>query len=149
MGVITFELEEPLHGDPCPCCGGRTTWLTRFVYADGDAHGVYYASFSDKHADRRVSVAISLGEWGEGSKASQRVAFALQIRAAQSQYQVSVVDAKYSPWHDAKFLGRMLNRKRALAHPLIEEVFHISDHIVTDDPIVKAYLDKRDPDPTS
>jgi len=35
----------------------------------------------------------------------------------------------------------MLNRDEALKHPWIEEVFHISDHILEDDPEVKAYFE--------
>jgi hypothetical protein len=144
VGAITIKFEKPQKDDPCPCCGGRTTRVTRFVYSDGDAHAVYYAAFSDKHTDRRVSVAISLGEWGEGSTPAERTAFALQIRAARNEYQVSVMDARYSQWKDVEILGKMLDRKEALAHPMIEEIFHISDHIVEDDLIVKRYLDKTD-----
>src|SRR5262245_20051338 len=58
MGGITIEFDDPVQDDPCPCCGGRTTRLTRFVYSNSDAHAVYYASFSDKHPDRWVSVAV-------------------------------------------------------------------------------------------
>jgi hypothetical protein len=141
MGVLTIELADKVESEPCPCCGGRTTSLTRFVYSDGDAHAVYYASFSDKHTDRIVSVALSLGEWGEGSTPEDRVAFALRIRLVASDYQVMVCDAKQSLWHDATFLGRMLDRKEALKHPWIKEVFHITDHIVTEDPAVRDYLD--------
>jgi hypothetical protein len=145
MGVLSIEFEEPVQGDPCVCCGGQTTWLTRFVYSDGDAHAVYYAAYSDNHRQRRVSVAVSLGAWGEGSTPAGRLAFALQLRAAESEYQVMVVDAKDSPWEDAKFLGRMLNRKKALAHPWIQEVFHITDHILAEDRAVRDYLDGKNP----
>ena len=82
MAKITIELADRIDDGNCPCCGRKTTTLTRFVYADGDAHGVYYAGFTDEHPDRIVSVALSLGEWGEGSEAKDRVAFALRIRAA-------------------------------------------------------------------
>lgn len=143
MGAITIELTDRITGDSCPCCGGRTTCLTRFVYSDGDAHAVYYAAFSDKHRDRIVSVMLSLGEWGEGSTPKDRVAFALRIRFAKSECQVMVIDAEQSLWHDAEFLGRMLSRKQALRHPWIQEVFHITDHIVTEDPDVRDYLDGK------
>jgi hypothetical protein len=141
MGVITIEFADRNVGDPCPCCGGQTTRFTRFVYSDGDAHAVYYAAFSDNHPDHRVSVAVSLGEWGEGATPEDRVAFALRIRPAKDEYQVMVVDAAESLWKDASFLGRMLDREEALRHPWIKEVFHISDHIVTDDEEVRSYLD--------
>jgi hypothetical protein len=143
MGKLTIEFADAVRGEPCPCCGGRTTRLTRFVYCDGDAHGVYYAAYSNKHSDRAVSVAVSLGEWGEGSTKADRVAFALQIRAAEDEYQVMVVDKAESPWSDAAFLGKMLDRKKALRHRWIKEVFHVTDHIVTEDAEVKKYLDGK------
>jgi hypothetical protein len=37
-------------------------------------------------------------------------------------------------------LGMTLNREEALAHPRIKDVFHISDHIVTEDFLVIEYL---------
>jgi len=85
---------------------------------------------------------VSLGEWGEDRTPKDRRAFALRIRAAKNEYQVMVVDAKHSLWQDAEdVLGRMLDRKEALKHKWIKDVFHITDHIVEDDPVVKAYLD--------
>jgi hypothetical protein len=145
MGRITIEFDEPSVGDPCECCGGRTTWLTRFVYSDGDAKAVYYASYSDKHPDRSVSIAISLGEWSEGSAPEDRVAFALRIRATANEYQTGVVDAAFSPWSDVDILGRMLDRQEALKHPWLKEAFHICDHIVTEDKDVRSYLNHKTP----
>jgi hypothetical protein len=107
---------------------------------DGDAYAVYYAAFSDKHPERFVSVIVSLGDWGEGSTEKDRAAFALRIRAAKSEYQVMVIDAADSQWHDVEILGKMLSRKQALKHPWLKHVFHISDHIVTDDREVRDYL---------
>jgi hypothetical protein len=47
----------------------------------------------------------------------------------------------FSPWNGAKSLGKKLNREKALAHPWIQALFHIADHIVTEDRDVKDYLD--------
>jgi hypothetical protein len=140
MRAITIEFSDRIEGDPCPCCGGRTTRMTRFVYCDGDARAVYYGAFSNNHPDRYVSLAISLGEWGEGATPDARLAFALRIRSTEAEFQVMVVDAAESPWRDVAFLGRMLDRKEALQHPWIEEVFHITDHIVSEDHDVRDYL---------
>jgi hypothetical protein len=141
MGVITIECADRIDGGRCPCCGGKTTRLTRFVYSNGDAHAVYYAAFSDNHPDRQVSVIVSVGKWGEGSTRDDRTAFSLRLRTSGSEYQVMVTDASASSWHDASFLGRMLDRGEALKHAWIDEVFHISDHIVTEDKDVREYLD--------
>jgi hypothetical protein len=145
MGRITIEFTDRIEGDPCLCCGGRTTALTRFVYRDGDAHAVYYASFSDRHPDRWVSVAISLGNWTEGSMPGDRVAFALRIRATSDEYQTGVVNAALSPWNDVDILGQMLDRQGALKHLWIKEVFHLCDHIVMEDKDVRSYLDGMKP----
>jgi hypothetical protein len=143
MGVLTIEFPDPIQGEPCPCCGGRTTRLTRFVCSDGNAHAVYYAMFADNHPERMVSLAVSLGEWGEDSTPAERLAFPLRLRAAASEYQVGLIDAADSPWRDVKFLGRMLDRDEALTHPWKDEVFHLTDHIVMEDRAVKEYLDGK------
>jgi hypothetical protein len=140
MGV-TIEFEPPHDSAPCECCGGKTTALTRFVYKGGDAHAIYYARFSDNHPERIVKAVVSIGEWGEGSLPSQRAAFALELRAGPDNYEVHVCDARESPWNNVDLLGPMLDREPALAHPLIDEVFHITDHAVVEDEPLKAYLD--------
>src|SRR5262245_51207018 len=93
MGVITIELADGIEHN-CSCCGGRLIRLTRFVYADGDAHAVYYADFSPNHAEHSVRVALSLGGWGGwewdgGRVPKKRVAFALRIRANEAEYQTT------------------------------------------------------------
>src|SRR5262245_18941125 len=143
MGAITIECDQRTDGDPCPCCGGRTTTLTRFVYSNGAAHAVYYAAFSDNHPGQWVSALVSLCEWSEDATPDDRIAFALQIRAIEAEFQVSVVDAVNSPWKEVTFLGRILDRKEALEHPWIDEVFHITDHIVEEDEDVRGYLSRR------
>lgn len=131
--MLTIEFEPPQETSPCECCGGRTTRLTRFVHKDGDAYAIYYALFSDDHPCASISVTVSIGEWGDDSTPEQRVAFALELRSSNSQYQVAVVNAKQSPWREAALLGRMLDRDDALLHPAIAEVFHLTDHIVLED----------------
>lgn len=138
--MLTIEFEEPTQSE-CECCGGTTTRLTRFVYRDGDAFGVYYAMFSDSHPDRIVKMLVSLGEWGEGSTPEDRQAFALDVRSSETQYEVMVTDAAACPWQEARMVGRVLDRAEALAHPWLPDAFHITDHAVLEDRPLKAYLD--------
>src|SRR5262245_54837789 len=142
--MLSFEFSPPSESEPCSCCGGRTTSLTRFVYKNGDAHAIYYARFSDNHPMRSVLATVSLGEWGEGANPGQRVAFALQLRPAPSEYEVEVLDSVQSPWREAKVIGRTLDREEALKHPLLPEVFHITDHMVAEDKVLKGYLDGKE-----
>ena len=140
--MLTFEFESPKYSEPCERCGAITTTLTRFVYKDGDAWAIYYAKFCNKHPDQRVAALVSIGEWTEGSAPADRTAFAIELSADTDQYKVRVTDAAESPWKNATFIGRILDREEALRHPLIDDVFHITDHMVEEDQPLKRYLDQ-------
>ncbi len=140
--MIRIECEEPIT-QVCECCGGLTTRLTRFVYRDGYAFAVYYAIFANNHPEREVKLAVSLGEWGEDSKPEERCSFALVMCETVEEYQVRVIDADESPWKGMEIIGPMLNRDEGLAHPWIKDVFHITDHMVIDDPAIKEYFEAQ------
>jgi hypothetical protein len=137
--MLTFGLEEP-SSSKCECCGGVTTSLTRFVYEDGNAYAIYYARFGLDHEPRVVEAVVSVGEWGEDSGPWDRVAFSLRLRATEGEYQVTVVDAAESPWEGVELLGRILDRADALEHERLDEIFHITDHMVRDDAPLRDYL---------
>jgi hypothetical protein len=142
MAMLEIEFEEPKESR-CECCGNTTVRLTRFVYRDGDAYAAYYAQFTKQHDDKRVSGIIGLGAWGEGGSAEQRLAFPFQIRTDKDNFQVGLIDAQTSPWSDVTLLGRILDREEALKHEWIADVFHITDHMVTDDREITDYFQAR------
>ena len=137
--MIEIEVEEPTESR-CKCCGAIAVRLTRFVYRDGDAHAVYYAQYTPKHKEKRISGLIGLGDWGEDAPPENRVAFPFQIWTDKNNFNVGLVDASDSPWSDVTFLGRILNREEALKHEWISDVFHITDHMVTDDKEIESYF---------
>ncbi len=137
--MLTFEFEVP-NRSRCDCCGGVTVSLTRFVFEDGDAHAIYYARFGEQHEPRVVEAVVSVGEWGEGAGPWDRVAFPLRLRAVETEYQVTVVNAAESPWQGVALLGRMLDREEALAHERLAAVFHVADHMVVDDQAIREHL---------
>lgn len=138
--MLEIEFEPPFRSEPCECCGGITTSLTRFVKQDGDAFAVVYLRFADNHEERIVKAAISVGKWWDGTGPADRTAFALQLRSGAENYEVMVRDAEDSPWKSVELLGEMLDREQALAHPMVEEVFHITDHLFAEDVALGAYL---------
>lgn len=139
--MLTIEFEPPEDLGTCEDCGGRTTELTRFVSSDGDAYAVYYARFTEGHEEREVLATVSLGDWSEESTPEGRVAFALRLWPAPEQNNVTVLDAADSPWRNVDYIGRTLDRAEALAHPLLPEVFHITDHMFTEDAPLRQYLE--------
>ena len=122
----------------CECCGGITTKLTRFVERQGAAFAVYFARFSDNHEDGYVSVLAGFGDWSDGAEPAARTAFGFRIWTAEDSYQVGLVDAD-EDW-ETDYLGRKLMRDEALTHPLKQELFDLSDHIVECDQPIVEYL---------
>ena len=140
--MLEIAFEKPTESR-CECCGNTTVRLTRFVYRDGNAYAVYYAQFTKQHTEKQVSGLIGLGHWGEDASPEERLAFPFQIRADESNFQVGLVNAKDSPWAHVTFLGRILDREEALKHEWITEVFHVTDHMVTDDREITEYFQAR------
>jgi len=130
--MIEIELTEPKKST-CECCGGTSTSLTRFVYKDGDAFAIYYASFSDNHPESAVIGVISVGGWGGDGIPLNRAAFPFRLWEGEENFNVGLTNANESPWNGIELLGKMLDREEALSHHWIEDVFHITDHITEDD----------------
>lgn len=134
--MFEIELTEPKYS-PCPCCNGRMTNLTRFVSRDGDAFAIYHATLAEEHPELGAHLAIGIDDDWSMPESSSRVAFACWILLAENELRVSVTNKAESPWSESKVLGRMLDRDEALANPLIDEVFHLTDHIVEQDPVIR------------
>jgi hypothetical protein len=142
--MLRIEFDEPKKS-LCECCGNTTTKLTRFVYRDDNAYAVYYLRFTKGHPERSASGLIGLGEWGgEESSPEQRTAFAFELWQDENNFNVGIVDKEDSPWGDVSFLGRILDREEALKHEWIDEVFHVTDHIVTEDKEIVQFFNHND-----
>jgi hypothetical protein len=137
--MIEIEFEPP-SVSTCECCGKDTVRLTRFVTRNGDAYAVYYLQYTAGHDPDHMTGLIGLGEWGESGTPADRLAFPFRLWATEDSYNVGLTDAVESPWSDSSFLGRLLDRNEALAHPWCKEVFHLTDHITRDDPEAAAFL---------
>jgi hypothetical protein len=137
--MVEIELTEP-QKSICECCGKETTSLARFVHKDDNAHSIYYAAFSDGHVENGVIGVISLGNLHEEIVPSCRVAFGFSIIQGENDYLVAITDANESLWKNVNVIGRKFTREEALAHEWIDEVFHLTDHMVVDDPEIAAFF---------
>lgn len=140
--MIEIEFPEP-DTSKCECCGNTMTRLTRFVTRDGDAFAIYYAAFSEGHPENGVIGVVSIGEWWDGSVPESRETFAFRLWQGEDNYNVTITDANESQWSDVDLIGRKLSREEALVHPMIREVFHITDHMTDEDPAIKEFFDER------
>jgi hypothetical protein len=139
--MIKIEFNEP-NTKTCDCCGQEVVSLTRYVHKDDYAFAVYYLNFTRGHSPKVAHGLIGLGQWGEDADPKDRLAFPFKVWTNESHYQVGLVDAEESPWSHVTFLGQILNRNEGLKHEWINDVFHITDHIVADDKIVNDYFTK-------
>lgn len=143
--MIEIEFEEP-ETSKCECCDDISVWLTRFVTEDGDAFAVYHAAFTEGHPEKGLLGTISLGDWGDWdgdaeSIPDSRVTFAFDLWLNEEDFfNVTITDASESPWSGQDILGKMLSREEALAHPWIDDVFHITDHITADDQVIRDFF---------
>jgi hypothetical protein len=136
-----IEFEEPKYSS-CDCCGARTTNLVRFVTRDGAAFAVYKGAFSDAPKHDSVSLIASFGEWGEDALPSRRTAFACRLWNDGSNYNVTLVDPDDSFWAGTEFLGRILTRTEALDHPMSQEFFDLTDHVMACDQQIVEFLER-------
>lgn len=140
MARITIEPGEAHEATSCECCGNKTETVHGFVYNNDDAYAVYFASWTIGHSERGVTMAIGLGEWGDGAASSQRRSIGLQCRTTDDEIQFMVIEPDQSPWGRKEFLGRMLPRETALQDSAIKEFFQIAERVVDDDPRVSNFI---------
>lgn len=133
------EFSEPTTS-LCECCGGLTVRLTRFVYRSGDAFAIYYAAYSNNDAHEEIAMLVSLGEWGEGSVASERAAFYCRVRPTAESYEVMLGDAAESAWGTADIVGDKLAREQARQHPWKATAFEVLDEAFLQDRSLRGFL---------
>lgn len=134
--MAAFQVESStVKASTCPDCGGDTGAVTGFAYRDGDAHGIYYVDWCERHdADPpRAYMTIALGDWGADAPASERLAFGIHVRPDGMQV------ADYPHRDNPDFLGPFVEREKALALDL-NEFWELADHIVLSDPNAATVL---------
>ncbi len=140
--MVNYDIEigENKKASTCYCCEKKSCVGHGFVYKDGDAYAVYYVGWSDAHADRRVSIALAIGDWDDDSTELDRTCFGVEIYESKEEVMFRIIEPSESPWPDTDLLGHMLVRKEALTHPLLDEVFVIVECIARDHAALSEYL---------
>jgi len=140
MANYDIEIGENKSTSTCHCCGKKSCVGHGFIYKNDDAQAVYYVGWSDAHSDKKVSFALAIGEWDDESTNNDRTCFGLEMYEGKEEILFRVIEPLESPWSDTDLLGHMLARKDTLAHPLVNEVFAIAEHIVRNHTALSEYL---------
>jgi hypothetical protein len=126
---IRVEPEGPIRESACASCGGTNRLLHGFVYGDESPHGIYFVEWCDgEHARRAAYLTLGLGVFGEGSDGGDRAAVCIEWRS--DGMRLTEEPARDRP----DLLGAFVPRRVALELPGLDDMWHVADHIVLDDP---------------
>ena len=140
MTQYLIEIGENENSAICKFCGKPSSTGHGFVYKDGDAYSVYYAAWCKAHTDRKVNLAIAIGEWDDASSSDDRTCFGLEVYESEDEIQFRVSEPDRSPWPNTDLLGQMLSRDTALKHHLLKEVYLIAGEVTKHHPAINSYL---------
>ncbi len=139
--MLRIEPSNESRAFLCDHCHQMYGATRGFVYQDESAHALYYASLHDCGASGSVYLAVGIGERKEEDGVFGDVrSVTFRVEPTETGVDMSVVDARESPWGNARALGMMMNRDEALVHESFQEFLHIADHIVTGDRLIGEYL---------
>lgn len=140
--MIKYDIEigENSNASVCHCCGQESCTGHGFVYKNNDAYAAYYAGWSNAHTEKKVSLALAIGEWNEESTNKNRACFGLEAYEGKEEILFRVIEPEGSPWPKTDLMGEMLSRKEGLNHQLLEEVFLIVEEILRNHAAIQEYL---------
>jgi hypothetical protein len=110
-----------------------------FVYSDGDADAIYFASWS-KCAPALVKLAVAVGVWTDDAQEATRRAVLMDAVLEPDQLRFAVTDPAGSPWRDLT-VAHPLTREEAMADEAIGHVFEVVDAVATADPTLMRLLE--------
>lgn len=140
--MLSLECEEPQYSF-CECCGNKTTKLVRYVLQDNNPFALYMATYTEGHDRKLVELIVGLGSWSEDSTPAERTAFTFQIWENSDEWAVTLTNAQDSSWEHVTFLGQILNREAALQHPWVQDVYKITDRVLSEDRPIIEYFTPR------
>ncbi|NOT41128.1 MAG: hypothetical protein HOP13_11600 [Alphaproteobacteria bacterium] len=99
------------------------------VERDGITVAAYFVGWTVGKPDHGATFDLILGEWGEGEKAENRSAVALDFRAVDGSPQFMVVDASMRITSRSDLVGRALARADVIGSALAPQVFTVVDAV--------------------
>lgn len=140
--MINYKIEvgEDKNASICHCCGKKSCVGHGFVYEDNEPYAVYYVGWSDTHIEKKVTIALAIGEWDDDSTTNDRTCFGIEAYADKNKILFRVIEPTESPWANTDLLGKMLSRNHSLAHTLLEKVFFIVKRILRSHVALRKYF---------
>jgi hypothetical protein len=140
--MIKYDIEigENSNATVCHCCGKASCTGHGFVFKNGDAYAIYYAGWSDAHPEKKVSLALAIGEWDDESTSKDCTCFGVEAYEGKEEILFRVIEPEESPWPKTDLMGEMLSRKESLKHQLLKEVFIIAEEVLRNHAAIREYF---------
>jgi|SRR5690554_3591767 len=140
MNQYFIEVGEDKAESDCYCCNQRSFVGHGFIYKNSVAYAVYYVGWSDFHLNKKVSIALAIGSWSDGSCVINRDCFGIEVFEGEEEILLKFIEPDQSPWPETDLLGKMLSRDSCLSHSLAKEVFNIVELIIRNHSSLSEYL---------
>lgn len=138
--MLEIEIGEDAELSTCACCGVESRVGHGFVYNNKHAYAVYYVGWTPRHRERGVTLAVAIGEWGDGSAVGNRTCFGLEAHEGERQVLMRFIEPEESPWRSTDLLGPMISRKDALGHDASRDALNVAEYIFREHPSVREFL---------
>jgi hypothetical protein len=139
--MLHVQAGATVNADPCPCCGRERRASFGFVHDEGETVAFYYAALDPlSHRERRVTVAVSLGDWGHEVDPATRHAAVLRAKSVRGEIEIAFLEASESPVKDRAALGAILSRAEASGGVTCDRFVEIAGAVLLEDAEVNDYI---------
>lgn len=138
-GVLEIEANRTVAEIRCDHCAEPFQRVTGFVYRDGEAHAVYFASCYHHDGHEAFIDAVFSPTWQDG--VDDHVTFGCRVGSLEREREpgASLVTGG-AAFADKPLFGRKLSREDALSHPFLGDFWAVVDHILVNDPLVRDHV---------
>lgn len=138
-GTLEIQPGVSVVEELCGHCGQEIALVTGFVYRDGDAYAVYYASCHQVDGPEVWIDGVFSPTWADG--VDDHLTFGCRVGCVDggASCAASLVDAA-SAWGESPEFGHKLSRQAALEHRLLDEFWALVDHVLVHDVLVRNHL---------
>lgn len=136
-----IEIGEEEKSIECLEKGTKDSVGHGFIYKNGDAYAIYMVGWSPARIEKKVSVAISIGDFDDDARIEDRTCFGVEVFPTGEEISFSFIDPEFSPWAKTESLGIMISKEEARSHPFKSELFLILEHALRNHKPVSDYLE--------
>lgn len=123
----------------CHDCGEANQRVWGFILADGDAHAIFFASLYHHDGDEAWIDVILSPTWADDVDDHETFGCRVGPLEGQDDPGASLVTGGAAA-PDTQLFGRKLTREDAMENPRLDDFWHVVDHILESDPLVRQHV---------